>query len=141
MRRTLPVGSRSAVPPARAVPPDRPARHLEADVHGRPALVIAVVPLHEVVASLRDIAEARQPARLRRPLEGARQHQGEAAPAQVAPDVLGLQSALLGQGDVCSPGVAALEAPFRLTVAYEHDLVGHRASLTGPGLDSAVPET
>ena len=54
--------------PGRAVREDRPVRNLLADVDRRAALVVAVVPLGEVVADLDAVAEAGERARVERPL-------------------------------------------------------------------------
>ena len=66
----------------RPVPPERPTRALGADLGRRPAVVLAVVPLHQLFAPLGDPTEARELARLTGTAQRAGQHEAEAALAE-----------------------------------------------------------
>src|SRR5947207_4159352 len=113
----------------RAVTEDRPARSLLTDLGRRLPLVVAVVPLHQVVPRLRDVAEPRHAAGLRGPLQRAGEDERERAPPQCLPDALRLAAAFLRQRDVRATRVAERLAPLRLPVPDEHDLLRHAADL------------
>ena len=93
-----------ALAPERSVAPDRPVGNLLADLRRRQAVVLAVVPLGQVVAQLG--LEARQPRGLPRPRQRARQHQRErrasaAPPPPPAPAARPPRSAA-GRCDPCA---------------------------------------
>src|SRR5215218_9043246 len=69
----------SSLPAGNAALPERPAWALFADLGRGSPLIVAVVPLAQVVPPLRDVAVAGEPARLRSALEGARQDESELA--------------------------------------------------------------
>ena len=90
------VGGRLAV--RHAVGPQRPARPLHADLGGGQALVVAVVPLDEVVGDLGPVAEPGQPAGLERPGTAGSSAPGRSRwPASSVPSALGLGLARLGR--------------------------------------------
>ena len=64
------------------VPPERPVRPLGTDLGGRPALVLAVVPLGQVLADLGSRTEARELAGLACAPQRARQNEAERAAVQ-----------------------------------------------------------
>ena len=111
------------LPVGHAVVPERPAGPLLTDLRRRPALVGAVVPLHQLVARLRPVREAGKPASLERASERARQDEREVAALERGADSLGLLAAVLGQRHVRSPRVPAGPRPLRLAVTDEHDLM------------------
>jgi hypothetical protein len=79
-----------------AVEPKRPARALLADVDRFPPLVGAVVPLHQLLPWLGDVAEPRQSAGVGGARERARQHQRELPPLQLGTDRSSLSTTALG---------------------------------------------
>ena len=107
----------------------RPARDVVADLRRRAALVVAVVPLAEIVARLRLRAETGEPAGVGGPLERAREHELEVPTMQRSTDDLRLAATLIGQWDVGAPRVTERPAPLGLTVPDEDDLFGHSGSL------------
>ncbi len=106
----------------RAVGPQRPVGDLLADVGARAALVVAVVPLLEVVAELRAVAEAGQLAGLAGAGQRAGQDAGEVAVRERLAQRAGLVAAVVDQREVGVAGVLARAAPLRRTVADEDDL-------------------
>ena len=88
--------------------PDRPVRNLLADLRRREAVVLAVVPLGQVVAQLG--LEARQPRRLPRPAQRARQHPRELAP----PKRLAHRAACCSPSSVSGRSVRPVCRPARL---------------------------
>jgi hypothetical protein len=104
------------------VGPERPARPLSADICGRPPVVLAVVPLHQVVTQLGCTAEAGQLAGLASPAQRARQDEPEAAASKRLPDQPRLPLAFLVQRDVGSARVLPRDRPLRLAVTDEDDL-------------------
>jgi hypothetical protein len=110
-----------------AVAPQVPVGALLADRRRRDALVVAVVPLEQVLADLGRVAEAGQPGRLARAVERAREHLGERVGAERAGELAGAVAPGLGQRHVGAPGVAPGPRPLGLRVADEpHLLVGVR---------------
>src|SRR5215208_7112322 len=105
-----------------AAPPERPAWALLADLGRGSPLVVAVVPLAQVVPPLRDVAVAGEPARLRSALEGALQDESELPLAEVRAERLRLLPPAVGERDVGAAGVLAGAAPLRLPVPDEDDL-------------------
>ena len=108
-------------------PPGTPSLHsvhaglLGADVGGGDPLVVAVVPLRQVIVGHGEIAESGQPAGLDRPVARAGQHQGQREARQRRAKALGLPAPLVGEGDLGVTGVLARDRPGGLAVTHEHD--------------------
>src|SRR5207249_639942 len=100
----------------------------------RATLVLAVVPLHQLVARNRTVSVASQPAGLDGALQRARQNEREAPASERAADALRLVPALLGERDVGPAGVPLVRAPVRLAVTDDNYVLRHRVSLTRRGL-------
>src|SRR3712207_1922897 len=97
------------------------AAHLLADLRRRPALVAAVVELHEVLVGGggRESGQLGGPSR---PQPGAHPHGREPAVPQLAAQPAGLLLTLGQQRQVGDAGVLAAETPLRLPVPQHHDL-------------------
>src|SRR3954469_3360571 len=102
----------------RPVAPDRPVGDLLADLRGRQPVVLAVVPLGQVVAQLG--LEPGQLRRLQRSLQGAGEHQRELAPAQRLTHRARLALAFRRQWQVGSTRVPPGATPLGLPVPDEN---------------------
>ena len=100
---------------------DRPARIVLADLVGRQPLVLAVVPLDEVVVDQR-IGEAGEPGGLTGPQARARQHQREPLAVEHPVQRRGLAPPVVGERDVGAAGVAAVAGPFGRAVPDHPDV-------------------
>src|SRR4029079_17208544 len=98
----------------------RPVRHLGPDLGGGAALVLAVVPLGEVVGDLAAVAEAGELARLLRTSARAGEDQREVDAGEAARERPRLVASTRGERDVRVRGVAPGAAPLRVAVAHEH---------------------
>src|SRR5207237_9945377 len=85
-----------------AVGPPDPSRARRSDLGSGAPLVVTVVPLLEVVSDLGLIPG--QPSGVERALERARQDLGELPTPQAPPQLLGLETAGLGQGNIGAAG-------------------------------------
>ena len=127
-------------PPLHAVPPDRPARALGADVGRRPALVGAVVPLRRSGVTV----SRRSPKPDRRAVSDARRSgldrtAANGMPGQPRTERLRPRRGRSGQGDVGVAGVPAQPRPFRLAVPDEPEprtLAAWTRGSVGRGRDS-----
>ena len=124
------------LPAGTAVAPQRPSpgRSL-ADLRRGEPLVLAVVPLDQLVAGLGHVA--RSPARRQvssGPAQRAREHALEAPARERHREQLGLPAALLGQRHVGAAGVPAGPAPLGLPVAHRAPV---RPGASRPELNSA----
>ena len=104
------VGARrhlvGGLPARSSVAKDRPSRDLSADLIGGAPLVLAVVPLGEVVRDIRFGLAAREHARHPRPLARAREHEREVDALEAlaiarAWSQLGVRA--MSEYDVCRP--------------------------------------
>src|SRR6202007_1442498 len=93
------------------------------DLGRRPALVLAVVPLGQVLTELRDIAEAGEPAGLEAALQRAGQHVGELPALEEGGERRRLPAAPLRQRHVRPARVTALDRPLGITVKDEDNLL------------------
>jgi hypothetical protein len=105
-----------------AVDPHRPgAAHLLADLRRRPALVAAVVDLHEVLVD-RGGGEAGELGGPAGPQAWAHPDRSEPAVPELPAKPAGLLLALGQQRQVGDAGVLAAQAPLGLPVPQHHDL-------------------
>jgi hypothetical protein len=86
-------------------------------------LVDPVVPLQELVGGLGHLSVPREPTGLAGPDEGTREHECECAAGESPTERFRLVPSGGGEGDVGAPGVPTGEAPFRLAVADQPDLM------------------
>ena len=99
-----------------AVAPDGPAWHLLTNFGGSAALVLAVVPFHEVVADLSVLGHAGEATRLVCTGQRTAEHPDKRASAEPIAENRGLQPAQFSQRDVGTTGVPAVASPFSLPV-------------------------
>src|SRR5204862_5094897 len=111
---------------------ERPAWVALVDLCRGEPLVVAVVPFVKVVANLRPLAESGELTRLPRALERARQNEREVTALQARREIASTTAPVLGQREVGGPGVAAVQAPFRLPMARQ-DQLGHGVRLVRTG--------
>jgi len=102
-----------------AVAEQLPARSLLQDVGGRPALIAAVVPLHQIGIDDRAGPEAGQRTRLRGAHQGAGDNLDEGKAAQPLAELAGVLLAALVQRHVGPAGVPAGVSPGGVAVAGE----------------------
>src|SRR5262245_147628 len=103
--------------------PDCPVGNLLPDVGRLAPLVVAVVPLPEIVGDDRGVGVSREATGLAGPPERARQHEGKRAPAEEPPERLGLAFAVRGERNVRSPRVLTRGRPLRLAMPHQPDLM------------------
>src|SRR4029079_25638 len=111
------LGRRLAV--REAVAPQVPAGLLLADLRRRDALVVAVVPLEEVLADLAAVAEPGQTRGLARAVERAREHEREVVAVEAAGELPRALAPGVGQRDVRAARVPPRLRPLGLGVADE----------------------
>src|SRR5206468_2179693 len=116
------------------VAPEPPTRSLLADLRRREPLVVAVIPLPQLVHDLGRAGQSRELARLPRAQQWAAEHERERPPAKFLPHRSCALAPFLDQRQVGAAGVLAAEAPLRLAVADEHDLLWHSAVARVVGL-------
>ena len=104
--------------PRAAIPPQVPPGVLLADLRSREPLVLAVVPLAQVLADLGPVAEAGELARLAGPPQRAHQHERESHPASAGREPA--RSRPFRSGQVGAARVLAAEAPLGFAVANEN---------------------
>jgi hypothetical protein len=112
---------RGGLPAGAAVGPDVPVRIVVVDVDGGAALVLAVVPLAEVLVDGVD-GEPGQLRGAQRPGAGAGQHGDEAPAGQERGQGAGLSLAVGGQLQVRVRGVPQAGAPGGLAVPDQQEL-------------------
>src|SRR5436190_970816 len=105
-----------------AVTPQAPARPPRLDLERRDALVVAVVPLTEVVADLRPLGEAGELAGLDRAAKRAREDEREGASSKARGEGRGAPPAFSGQWEVRATGVSPACAPLGFAMTGEHHL-------------------
>ncbi len=111
------------LPAGRVAVPDRPARHLDADLGGGEALVVAVLPLGEVVVDL-GVGVAGEPRRLAGPLARAGEDEREIVGVEPGPERAGVVDAARQQRHVGATGVPPGLAPLGRAVADQPHLGG-----------------
>ena len=121
-RSTRAATSSGLSPPGQPSRHSRPAGPLLADLRRGQAVVVAVVPLEQLVALLGRDRPARQPARLRGPRQRAREHARERAMRQRSAQRPRPPAAPSRSAGCRSAGVLTGPAPLRLTVADENQL-------------------
>ena len=104
--------------------PDRPVRDGFTDRGSCDPLVVAVVPLDDVVAALHLIAEPGQLAGALCPLEGRAEHRCKCLLAEDRAE--GFRFTLGLQRQVCAAGVPSIESPFRCPMAQKPELALHQ---------------
>src|ERR1700683_5301189 len=128
-----PVGSRAhlrgALAAGTAVAPQAPAGPSGEDLRRGEALVVAVVPLHQLGALLCLRAQPAQIARFARARQGADQHQRKAPRGQALGQRGCPVPSTFGERDVDAPSVPAIPAPLGLCVADEYDLASARGAI------------
>src|SRR5579871_608017 len=105
-----------------AIAKEKPVRPLLANVVGAPALVVAVVPLDEIVVELSSGAEAGQLARSLGALQWTGQHPSEARALETFAQAARVVFAVRCQRNVGCAGVLAGQGPFRLAMTREINL-------------------
>ncbi len=103
-----------------AVAPHRPVRHLATDLDGPSSLVVAVVPLPQVLADPGLVPQPGEAARLPSPGRRAGEHTGEAAPAQPVTQNHRLRTAEVGERNVATARVPPIPGPVGLTMSDQH---------------------
>ena len=136
--RAITRSARAPTSPALS-PPGQPSRHSTQSGRAswicarRQPLVVAVVPLEQVLAHA---AHRRQPAQLARfaraHARGSRARARKLHARSAAASALAAVASGVGERDVGAAGVPAVEAPLRLRVAHEHDSVRRAARLGRP---------
>ncbi len=102
-----------------SVLPQVPAGPLIANLRRAAAFVIAIIPFLQIWLRLRDVAVAGQRACFSRPRHRTGQHQGELSPLQQIAHFPRIIAPAIGEWDICSPGVRARQAPFRLAMPHQ----------------------
>ena len=106
---------------------DEPARRDLVDLLGRQSLVLAVVPFNEVRVDNRLVPETRQLAGFSCALHRTAQNELKPSLSENRSHPLRMPAAIVGQRDVCRPGVLPGEAPYCFAVSdREHLHVGLR---------------
>lgn len=101
---------------------NRPGRVFLANLLGRDSLVLAVVPLSQVIRDLGAIDESCQFARALGAGSGTAKNEIEVPPREFVLQCRGLTLTLKGEGDVAVGSVSAVLAPLRFTVTYKDNL-------------------
>ena len=102
--------------------PDRPVRDGFTDRGSCDPLVVAVVPLDDVVVDLHLIAEPGQLAGALCQLEGRAEHHCKCLLAEDRAEGAGFRFTLGLQRQVCAAGVPPIESPFRCPMAQKPEL-------------------
>src|ERR1035441_70403 len=118
--------------------PQIPVGALDPDLPGCQSLVLAVVPLEQILANLRLRAQPAQLACFACTPGRAHEHTREAQPAQTAGQRPRRLTATVGQRNIGTTGVAPVAAPLGLGVAHQEDLSGAEVLDAHPGPGGAA---
>ncbi len=110
-----------------AVPEHQPVRLLGMDLVCGEPLIAPVVPLLQVGVEHRPLRQSRQGTGLAGALQRAAEHQGEGSPHQGRLQLARLGFPARGERQVGAAGVLAREAPGRLAVAHQQQVMGWRS--------------
>lgn len=102
-----------------------PSRRLGTNVGGRPALVISIVPLLDILLLHRRCAQTSQFARPAGPLQRTGEYMRKPDSAQKAAEFNCAALPFGRQRQIRMAGVLTRKGPLRLSMPYQDDLCGH----------------
>src|SRR5438067_8629189 len=126
---------RRRLPAWAAIAKDQPARRALVNLARRQSLVLAVVPLGEVMVYYRFVAEPSQLAGFARPLHRATEDESERLLGELRPHSFGEPAPVVGQRNIGRSSVLPAEAPRRLAVSDREDI--HVRLLSGQTLSAS----
>jgi len=102
-----------------AIAEELPARSLGKNFKGAAALVLAIIPLDQIVVLLRHRIETREGAGPNGALQRAREYRGKREPPQPLSQPPRVAFAAFGQRQIGEPGMLTGKTPSRLAVSCE----------------------